>query len=131
MRHKNPWLPDIMEFTHFSFRTQTFITILASYFCQCCIRQAILMISWFNQFIFLQKIVCEGFVFCSLWSLKSIKSMRFKTCISESTVQFKRPDNQCRNLNWKIWLVKERKCSGNINSPSGYQYRIFNRILQK
>jgi hypothetical protein len=37
------------------------------------------------------------------------------------SVPFKIPDNQCRNLNWKIRSVRERKCSGNINSPSGYQ----------
>jgi hypothetical protein len=27
--------------------------------------------------------------------------------------------------------MMERKISGNINSPSGYQYRIFTRILAK
>ena len=125
MSHKNS---DFVEFMHFSCRTRTFITILASYFCRCCIRQAsLIMISWFNQFIlfFLQKIVCESFVFCSSWSLKSVKSTWFKICISESNVRFKKTDNQCRNLNWKIRSVRERKCSGNINSLSGYQYRIF------
>jgi hypothetical protein len=36
-----------------------------------------------------------------------------------------------RNLNWKIWSEREQKFSGYINSPSGYQYRIFTCILQK
>jgi len=40
-------------------------------------------------------------------------------------------DTQCLNLNWKIRSVREGTCSGNINSLSGYQYRIFTRILQK
>jgi hypothetical protein len=38
---------------------------------------------------------------------------RFKTFMSESIAQFKRSDNQSRNLNWKIISVKEWKCSGN------------------
>ena len=50
------WLPDIVEFTNFSFRTRTFITILALYFRRCCIRQTSFMISWFDQFIFSKKI---------------------------------------------------------------------------
>jgi hypothetical protein len=45
------WLPDILEFTLFSFRTLTFISILAWYFRRCCIRQASFTISWFNRFI--------------------------------------------------------------------------------
>ena len=52
--------------------------------------------------------------FCSSWSLASDKSTWFKTFMSESIVRFKWPDNQCRNLNWKIRSVRERKCSGNI-----------------
>jgi len=51
--------------------------------------------------------------------------------MSESIVQFKRTDNQSQNLNWKIRSVRERKFSGYINAPSGYQYRIFTCILQK
>jgi hypothetical protein len=35
--------------------------------------------------------------------------------MSESIVHFKIPDNQCQNLNGKTRLVRERKCSGNIN----------------
>ena len=50
---------------------------------------------------------------------------------AESIVRFKRPDNQSRNLNWKILSVMDRKLSGNVNSPFGYQYRICTRILQK
>ena len=72
-----------------------------------------------------------GFVFCLSWSLASAKSTWFKTFMSESSVWFKRPDNQRRNLTWKIRSVREQKCSGNINSPSGYQYIIFTCILQK
>jgi hypothetical protein len=56
--------------------------------------------------------------------------MWFKTFVCESIVRFKKLDNQSRNLNWKIWSVTEWKISGNINSPSGYQYRICTRILQ-
>jgi hypothetical protein len=37
-----------------------------------------------------------------VWSLASVKSVWFKTFMSESIVQFKRPDNQSQNLNWKI-----------------------------
>jgi hypothetical protein len=124
MSHKNPRLPDIVEFTHFSFRTQTFITILTLYFHRCCIRQASFMISWFNQFIFIE-ILCMNVLF----SLARIKSTWFKTFMSESIVHFKIPDNQCQNLNGKTRLVRERKCSGNINSLSGYQYRICTGIL--
>ena len=107
------WLPDNVEFTHFSFRTRNFITILASYFRRCCIRQASFMVSW--RFCFLLIVV----------------TCKLKTFMSESILHFKIPDNQCRNLNWKIRSMRERKCSGNINSPSGYQYTIFTRILQK
>ena len=124
MNHKNPRLPDIVEFTHFSFRTQTFITILTLYFRRCCIRQASFMIRWFNQFIFIE-ILCMNVLF----SLARIKSTWFKTFMSESIVHFKIPDNQCQNLNGKTRLVRERKCSGNINSLSGYQYRICTGIL--
>ena len=38
---------------------------------------------------------------------------------------FKRPENQSQILKWKIRSVREWKCSENINSPSGVQYRIF------
>jgi len=124
-------LPDIMEFTHFSFRTRIFITILASYFCRCCIRQASFMISWFNQFIFSEKLCMKVSCFAHRGHFASVKSTWFKFFMSGSIVRFKRPDNQRRNLNWKILSERERKCSGNINSPSGYQYRIFTRILQK
>jgi len=51
--------------------------------------------------------------------------------MSDSIVRFKRPDNQNWNLNWKILSVRERKLSGNFNSPSGYSYIIFTHILQK
>jgi len=52
--------------------------------------------------LFISKnVVCRLF-FCSLWSLASVKSMWFKTFMSESIVRVKRPDNQRRNLNWKI-----------------------------
>jgi len=51
--------------------------------------------------------------------------------MSDSIVRFKRPDNQSRNLNWKILSVRERKWSRNFNSPLGDRYRIFTRILQK
>jgi hypothetical protein len=44
--------------------------------------------------------------------------------MSESIARFKRPENQNKNLNWKNISVKKWKCSGNINSPSGYQYVI-------
>ena len=81
--------------------------------------------------LFLGKNFVLGFVFCLSWSLASAKSMWFKTFMSESIVRFKRLDNQRQNLNWKIRSVRERKCSGNINSPSGYQCIIFTRSLQK
>ena len=75
-------LLDIVEFMHFSFRTRTFITILASYFRWCCIRHASFVISWFNQFIFSEKF-CMMF-FCSSWSLACDKSMWFKLlCLSQ------------------------------------------------
>jgi hypothetical protein len=56
-------LLDIVEFMHFSFRTRTFITILASYFRWCCIRHASFVISWFNQFIFSEKFCMMFFCF--------------------------------------------------------------------
>ena len=84
------WLPDIVEFMHFNFRTQTFITISASYFCRCCIRQASFTISWFNQSIFSEKL-CMKVVFFTWasWSLASIKSMWFYLqllCLSQLCV---------------------------------------------
>jgi len=92
--------PYIVEFTHFNFRTRTFITISASYFRQCCIRQASLMISWFNKFIFSKKTCMKVLFFTwASWSLASVKSTWVKTFMTESIVCFKIPDNQCRNLN--------------------------------
>jgi hypothetical protein len=104
---------------------------LASYFHQCCLRQASSIISWINQFIFSEQFCMKVLFFCSSWSLASVKSKWFKTFMSESIVWFKRPENQRWNITWKTQSVRERKRSGNINSPSGYQYRIFTRILQK
>jgi hypothetical protein len=49
-----------VEFTHFSFRTRTSITILTSYFRRCCIKQASFMIGWFNQFILSEKLCMKG-----------------------------------------------------------------------
>jgi hypothetical protein len=71
------------------------------------------------------------FDFYLSWSLAIIKSMWFKTFMSELIVQFKRLENQGWILKWKIQSVMEWKCSENINLPSGDQYRIFTRILQK
>jgi hypothetical protein len=59
------------------------------------------------------------------WSLASVDNMWFWMLMSESTVQFKRPDNQCRNLDWKIRSKKERKFFGNNNSPFGYQFYVY------
>jgi hypothetical protein len=96
--------------------------------------------SWFvdSTSLYLAKnFVWRFCFFAHRWLLTSVKSMWFKTLISESMVWFKRSENQCQNLNWKIRSVRERKCSGNINSPSGYQYRIvthkrecFGRIVE-
>ena len=89
----NEPLPDIVEFTQFNFRTRTFITILASYFRRCCIRQASFMISWFNQFIFSEKLCMKVLFFTwASWSLASVKSTWIKTFMSESIVSFKIPD---------------------------------------
>ena len=85
----NEPLPDIMEFTQFNFRTQTLITILASYFRWYCIRHASLMISWFNQFIFSEELCIKVLFFT--WassSLASVKSIWFKTSMSESIASF-------------------------------------------
>jgi hypothetical protein len=81
--------------------------------------------------LFLAKNCVWRVCFCSSWSLTSVKSMWFKTFIGESIVRFKILDNQCWNLNWKIRSVRDWKCSGNIYSPSGYQYRICTRIFTK
>jgi hypothetical protein len=78
-----------------------------------------------------KKFCLKIFYFCLSWSLASVKSTWFKTFMSESIVRFKRPENQSRILKWKIRSVMEWKCSENINSLSGIQYRIFTRILQK
>ena len=99
MSHKNS---DFQ--TLWNLHISAFITILASYF-----RQVSFMISWFNQFIFSKRFSLQVFFcfFCSLWTLASIKSTWLKTFMSESIVQFKIPDNQCQNLNWKLRSVRE------------------------
>ena len=56
------WLSDILEFTLFSFRTRTFISILAWYFRRCCIRQASFTISWFNWVILSERKMEELFL---------------------------------------------------------------------
>jgi hypothetical protein len=73
------------------------------------------------------KLIQPVFDFCLSWS---IASTWFKTFMSESIVRFKRPENQCRILKWKIRSVMEWKCSKNINSPSGDQYRIFTHFTK-
>ena len=67
------WLPDIMEFTHCSFisETRTIITILASYFRRCCISYASFKISWFNHFIFSEKLCIKVLFFAHRGHLKS------------------------------------------------------------
>lgn len=50
--------------------------------------------------------------------------------MSESIAWFERREIQSRNLNWKKLLVREWKCSRNMNSPSVYQYRTFTRIFK-
>jgi hypothetical protein len=94
----------------FSFRT--FISFFDWYFPRYCIRQASFMNSWFNRFIFSEEFCKKVLFFCSSWSLASVKGMWFKTFMSESIVRFKRPDNQIRKLNWKIWSVRKWKFSG-------------------
>ena len=125
---QNLQLPDIVEFTLFSFRIRTFVTILAYTSVDVPSDRPA---SWSvdSTTYFEQKNLYAGFVFRSSWSLASIKSMWFKTFMSESIVWFKRPDNQSRNLNWKVLSVRDQKLSGNFNSPSGYQYRIFTCIF--
>ena len=92
------WLPDV-EFTYFSFRTQTFITILASYFCRCCIRQASFMISWFNQVIFSKKLCMKVLFFAHRGHLQAFKVRELKLLCLRELCALKIPDNQCRNLN--------------------------------
>ena len=70
---RDKWHPDIMEFGHFSLRTRTFITILASYFRWCCIRKASFMISWFNQFIFSEKLCMKVLYFAHHGHLHALK----------------------------------------------------------
>ena len=79
-------LPDIVEFTHFSFKskTWTFITILASYFCQRCIRYASFMISWFNHFIFSEKLCIKVLFFAHRGHLQELKVRDLKIlCLSQ------------------------------------------------
>jgi hypothetical protein len=93
------WLPDIVEFMHFSFRTRTVITILASYFCRCCIRQASFMISWFNEFIVSEKFCMKVLFFAHRGHLQVFKVRDLKLlCLSELCI-LKIPENQCQNLN--------------------------------
>ena len=108
------WLPDIMEFALSTFRTQNFITFLAWYFPGYCINRPALCMKVFD--------------FCLSWSLASVKSMWFKTFMSECGLKDWKISLL---LKWKIRSVMEWKCSENINSPSGDQYRIFTHILQK
>ena len=67
------WLPDIVEFMHFSLRTQTFITILALYFRRCCTRHASFMISGFDQFIFKEKCCMKVLFFANRGHLQVLK----------------------------------------------------------
>ena len=76
-------LPDILESTLLSFRSRTFISIVAWYFHQCCIREAIFTICWFNWFILSEKKMEECFVFTH----RSVKSTWFKTFVCESIVR--------------------------------------------
>ena len=72
-------LPDIVEFTHFSFRTWTFITILASYFRRC---SSDMPASWSvdSTSLFLAK----NFVWRFCFSLASAKFTWFKfLCLSQ------------------------------------------------
>ena len=78
---QNSWLPDIVEFTHFNFRTRTFITILASYFRRCCIRQASFMISWFKQFIFSEKLYMKILFFTHRGHLQALKVRDLCLCL--------------------------------------------------
>ena len=70
-------------------------------------------------------------IFAYRGHLQALKLRDLKTFMSESIVWFKRLENPSRILKWKIRSVMEWKCSKNINSLSGDQYRIFTRILQK
>ena len=97
-----------------TFRTQNFITFLAWYFPGYCINRPALCMKVFD--------------FCLSWSLASVKSMWFKTFMSECGLKDWKIS---LILKWKIRSVMEWKCSENINSPSGDQYRIFTHILQK
>jgi hypothetical protein len=89
------------------------------------------LIIWFNRFIFSEEFCNKVLFFAHRGHLQALKICDLKLLCLESIVRFKRQDNQSRNLNWKIWSEREQKFSGYINSPSGYQYRIFTRILQK
>ena len=81
------WHPDIVEFAHFSFRTRTFITILASYFSQCSIRKASFMITWFNQFIFSKKLCMKVLFFAHHGHLQALKVCDLKLfCLSQLCV---------------------------------------------
>ena len=81
------WLPDILEFTLFSFRTLTFISILAWYFRRCCIRQTSFTISWFNR-LFLARKKWKNVLFLHIVvTFKRVKSTWFKTFVCESIVR--------------------------------------------
>ena len=78
-------------------------------FGQSCIRQTSFVISWFNRFIFSDKFCEKVLFFCYSRSLASVKSTWFKTFMSESIPQFKRLENQNKNLNWKKYICEEMK----------------------
>ena len=124
MSHEN-WLPNILEFALSTFRTWNFFIFLAWCFHRCCIKQASSMISYFNQFIFSEKLCMKVFDFCLSWSLASVKSMWFKTFMSETIVLFRRLENQSRILKWKIQSVMEWRCSENINWRSIQIYAFY------
>jgi hypothetical protein len=56
----------------FSFRTRTFISILAWYFRRCCIRQASFTISWFNRFILSSLNVKVLFIIIKVRNMKNV-----------------------------------------------------------
>jgi hypothetical protein len=128
--NESHWLRllDIVEFTLSTFRTQNFITFWID---TTLILHQQAKISSFNRFIFSEIFCMQVFDFCLPWSFASVKCTWFKTFMFESIVQFKRPENESRILKWKLRSVIEWKCSENINLPSGDQYRIFTRTLQK
>ena len=71
------------------------------------------------------------FDFCLSRLLASIKSVWFKTFMSESIVRFKKPKNQSLILKWQIRSVMEWKCSENIWRSIHNFYLHFTKVTRK